>query len=179
MINKKKHFFTAIFMFFCLFAPISYAQYVSPHYDSGHDVTPDNITGDTVDDGLVDNAIIDWKADIITSATDITLDEDDNLGDLIFMTAAGEVGFPDCDSALVGWWVSIFVRDSSEQVELVMSGDTTNDLFRLKDGTDLDANDEADCPTNGNEQVTVMCLEANKWYIISQDGDVTDGGVAD
>ncbi len=114
-----------------------------------------------------------------SSATNISLSESDNAGGLVLMTAAGEVGFPDCDTDLIGWWVSVLKRDDTEQVELAMVGDTTNDLFRLKDGTELDADDEADMATAANQLVTVMCVEENKWYIISEDGACTDGGVAD
>lgn len=118
------------------------------------------------------------SASVTSSATTVNLDTDSN-GAFLLMTAAGEVGLWDCSTATIGSWVTVWVRDAAEQVEVVMYGDTTNDLFRLKDGTELDANDEADMPVNGNEQATFMCVEANKWYVLSEDAPVTDGGAAD
>lgn len=118
------------------------------------------------------------SANVYSSATNITL-SDEHAGAIILMTAAGEVGFPDCSASSIGYFVSVCARDASEQVELVMSGDTTNDIFRLKDATELDANDEADMPTGGNQCVTVMCIENNKWYVLSSDAPCSDGGAAD
>lgn len=117
-------------------------------------------------------------ANVFSSATNITLG-DAHVGAIILMTAAGEVGFPDCSSSTIGYFTTVCARDASEQVELVMSGDTSNDLFRLKDATELDANDEADMPTGGNQCATVACIETNKWYIIANDAACTDGGAAD
>lgn len=118
------------------------------------------------------------RASLTSDADGINL-VDADCGKLILMTGAGEVGMPDCDAGLIGCFISIWVRDASEQVQVVAYGDTTNDLFRLKSGTETDANDEADLTTNGNEQFTFMCMETNKWYVYSQDGTVTDGGAAD
>ena len=118
------------------------------------------------------------KAVFVSDADGINLTDAD-VGKVIMMTGAGEVGMPDCDADLVGGFVTIFVRDASEQVQVVMYGDTTNDYFILKNGTALDANDEADLPTTGNQQFTFMCTEANKWNVWAEDGTVTDGGVAD
>ena len=118
------------------------------------------------------------KAVIVSDADGINLTDDD-VGKIIMMTGAGEVGMPDCDAGLVGGFVTIFVRDASEAVQVVMYGDTSNDYFILKDGTALDANDEADLPTTGNQQFTFMCTEANKWNVWAEDEEVTDGGAAD
>ena len=118
------------------------------------------------------------KAVITSDADGINLTDAD-VGKIIMMTGAGEVGMPDCDADLVGGFVTIFVRDASEQVQVVMYGDTSNDYFILKDGTALDANDEADLPTTGNQQFTFMCTEANKWNVWAEDEEVTDGGAAD
>lgn len=119
------------------------------------------------------------KIVVTTDADGINLTDAD-CGKKIFMTGVGEVGFPDCDADLIGCTVVIHVRDTGEQVEAVMYGDTTNDLFVLKDGTNLDANDEADLGTSAANQVYCFeCLENNKWYLTAEDETVTDGGVAD
>jgi hypothetical protein len=175
---KIRNIFYYFTVFLFLFAALAFPE-DSPDYNSGQDTNVDSLSGDTTDNSLIDSDIIDQTAGVVSSATSITLNETTNLGDLILMTAAGEVGFPDCDTDLIGWWAVVYARDTSEQIELVMSGDITNDLFHLKDGTDLDANDEADMPTDGGQHTLVMCVENNKWYIVSSDGDVTDGGVAD
>lgn len=117
-------------------------------------------------------------ANVFSSAGSITLNDDHN-GGIVLMTALGEVGFPDCSASSIGYFTTVCARDASEQIEIVMSGDTTNDIFVLKSGVELDANDEADMPTAGKECVTVMCLETNKWYIIANDSPCTDGGAAD
>ena len=96
----------------------------------------------------------------------------------LLMTTVGEVGFPDCSADTIGLGIRVMARDA-EKVELVMNGDTTNDLFVLLDGTNLDANDEADMAAAKSAQACVKCLEANKWYIVNQVGAVTDGGAAD
>jgi len=100
-------------------------------------------------------------------------------GSTLLMTGAGEVGFPDCSASTIGVWYSVINRDDTEQVEMVMNGDTSNDYFVLLDGTALNANDEADLSTDASSSACVQCLEANKWYIMSTVGGVTDGGAAD
>ena len=132
-----------------------------------------NLTGDIRTLGTLQG-----RAKITADADGINLD-DSYIGSIILMTGAGEVGFPDCDQDLIGGFITIWVRDVSEQVEVAMYGDTTNDLFVLSDGTNLDANDEADLTTAGNQKFCFMCAEINKWYVYSEDGTITDGGAAD
>jgi hypothetical protein len=104
---------------------------------------------------------------------------DSDCGKKYLMTGAGTVGFADCDADLIGCEIAVGTRDASEQVVLGMYGDQTNDLFVLADGTNLDANDEVDLPSSAstaNDWYEVACLEANKWYIVEEDGTCTDGG---
>jgi hypothetical protein len=122
---------------------------------------------------------------VLTVAQNIISDPDGyNLsvtesGSLLLMTGAGEVGFPDCQASSIGVAYEVMVRDDAEQVEMVMNGDTTNDLFVLIDGTNLDPDDEADFPTDPSSRATVKCIETNKWYITAAVGAITDGGAAD
>jgi len=101
-----------------------------------------------------------------------------DTGSIVLMTGAGEVGFPDCCIDNLGLSYFIKVRDDSEQIELVMDGDTANDLFVLLDGTELDANDEVDLATNAGSSVRVECLQLNRWHITEQIGATADGGPA-
>ena len=100
-------------------------------------------------------------------------------GGIIFMTGAGEVGFPDCAAALLGCDYQIKIQDAAEKVELVMEGDTTNDYFVKIDDVALDADDELDMAVTLPSQVTVMCISANRWQAMSQLGVHIDGGTAD
>lgn len=128
--------------------------------------------------GVVSRYPVGATAHVFSSAGSITLGAE-HVGGIVLMTAAGEVGLPDCSADSIGYFVVVHVRDASEQVELVMSGDTTSDIFRLTDATELDANDEADMPTGGNQAVSVTCMEENKWYIRHGGAACTDGGAAD
>jgi hypothetical protein len=116
-------------------------------------------------------------AKVLPSAGDINLTRRD-VGSVVLMTAAGEVRLTDCSASTIGDFYTIFVRDASEQVQLV-DGEDLTDVIRLKAGTELDANDEADLPIAGNQAITVMCMESGKWYVIAGDAACTDGGAAD
>jgi hypothetical protein len=115
------------------------------------------------------------KAVIESHATSTDLDDSD-CGKVILMTAAGEVGLPDCDADLVGCPITVWVQDASEQVTVDVNADATNEII-LKDGTAIGAGDEADLTTTGNELFTFMCRDSGgKWVIIAEDDTVTDGG---
>jgi hypothetical protein len=133
---------------------------------------------DTDADGLIDREFLEAGEVVVSDADGITLTVADTRT-IVLMTGAGEVGLWDCSTANIGTWAMVWVRDASEQVEVVMSGDTTNDLFVLVDGTELDADDEADMATTAGTKATFICLEENKWYVNSAADSVTDGGAAD
>jgi hypothetical protein len=115
------------------------------------------------------------KAVIESHATSTDLDDSD-CGKVILMTAAGEVGLPDCDADLVGCPITVWVQDASEQVTVDVNADATNEII-LKAGTAIGAGDEADLTTTGNELFTFMCRDSGgKWVIIAEDDTVTDGG---
>jgi hypothetical protein len=73
----------------------------------------------------------------------------------------------------------ILVLESARDIEIVMYGDTSNDFFVLEDGTNLDANNEADIPNAANNRANFICKEANHWFVEEIKGSVTDGGAAD
>jgi hypothetical protein len=98
-------------------------------------------------------------------------------GSAIWMTGAGEVALPACTTSTIGRYYYIFVRDAAEQVEVVLQDSA--DLIVLADGTALDADDEADMATGASSSATFMCAEDGKYYIIAENGTVTDGGAAD
>lgn len=115
---------------------------------------------------------------IVSDADGYNMTIADNAS-IILMTGAGEVGAWDCSTANIGSWFEVWVRDASEQVQIVDYGDTSNDLFVIKNGTALDVNDEVDLATTANKRYTFICLEENKWYIAAEDATSTDGGAAD
>ena len=119
------------------------------------------------------------KRSIVTDADGITLTLATHNGSWILMTGAGEVGLWDCSTANIGSYAYVQTRDAAEQVEVVMAGDTTNDLFRLNDGTETGANDEADMGVAANDWACFVCMENNKWYVFDGKGTVADGGAAD
>lgn len=93
-------------------------------------------------------------------------------------TAAGDYDLPDeCDSATFAW-ACLYVRDAAETASLTVtdSGDT---IVYKGIVPPLDADDELDSPGAAQDSVCVVCMEANKWYVTSNSGAWTDGGVAD
>lgn len=115
-------------------------------------------------------------ANILTSAGNISPSEA-QMNSYLIMTAAGEVTLPDvCDSA-TGKWMKVKARDVNEQVEMVVTG--AEDLWVLSDGTETTANDEADLALPAGSWAVFVCMETNKWYVDSENGTVTDGGVPD
>lgn len=132
----------------------------------------DSIIVDIGDFGTLTGGLV-----VFTSAGDITLTTTQMGGGLLIMTAAGEVTLPDlCDSAS-GYNILIRARDVGEQVEVVLTDAT--DLFVLSDGTELTANDELDLALPAGSQVGLVCWETGKWYVVSEKGIATDGGVPD
>ena len=109
---------------------------------------------------------------------------DADCGKYIVMTGAGDVGMPDCDGDLDGCKITIRVENDSQTNRAIMYADTTNDFFRLKDGTNLDANDAADLPdgaSDGGKNYEFMCVGANvnhRWDVWEEEGAVTDGTAA-
>lgn len=98
------------------------------------------------------------------------------INSITLATAAGDYDLPDsCDSATFNY-VTLMVRDASETASLTVLD--TGDTIVYK-GLSLDANDELDSPGAALDSVTVVCMEADKWYVTANSGDWTDGGVAD
>jgi hypothetical protein len=126
-----------------------------------------------------------WLSDSLATKAVITSDSDGinltdaDCGKIIYMTGNGEVGLPDCDADLVGCFIRVDQDDTGRDIEIVMYGDTSNDFFVLEDGTNLDANDEADIPNAANNRANFICKEANHWFVEEIKGSVTDGGAAD
>lgn len=98
------------------------------------------------------------------------------VNSITLATAAGDYDLPDsCDSATFNY-VTLMVRDVSETASLTVTD--TGDAIVYK-GLTLDANDELDSPGAAMDSVTVVCMEADKWYVTANSGDWTDGGAAD
>ena len=126
----------------------------------------------------LEEGTIQGSALVVSDDNGINLTIGTHNGSVILMTGDGEVGLWDCSATTVGSFVTVINRDVSEQVEVVMYGDTSNDLFRLFDGDETGVNDEADLATTAGAKATFMCLETNKWWVVSENGEVTDGGEA-
>jgi len=125
----------------------------------------------------------DFKFSTIQAAMKVIPDADGiiltaaQMNAIIVMTGAGDVDIPadQCDTA-TGKWLT--VKSTAAHLNSVTSNDAA-DLFVLSDGTALDAQDELDLAGAAGNQVTVVCLEANKWYVTGEVGTCVDGGVAD
>ena len=114
--------------------------------------------------------------DVITSAAAISLSAAQTRGNIIIMTAAGDVELPDvCDTA-TGANVLVFVRDVAETVSIAVIAPEDTIIYP---GLALDADDELDSPGDAGDWVSLVCMEANKWYVVGSRGSWTDGGVAD
>lgn len=94
----------------------------------------------------------------------------------IIMTAAGDAELPDsCDSA-TGHAVLVYVRDVSETVSIAVLAPEDTIIYK---GLSLGADDELDSPGAAQDWVSLVCMEANNWYVVGNSGDWTDGGPAD
>jgi len=113
---------------------------------------------------------------VITSAVQKTLTASE-MNSVIVMTAAGDVDIPadQCDTA-TGKWIT--VKTTGTFLNSITSNDAS-DQFVLSDGTALTAGNELDLGGAAGNQATVMCLEANKWYVTGEIGTCVDGGAAD
>jgi hypothetical protein len=120
--------------------------------------------------------IIQGAMNVITNAGVITLTAA-QMGSIIVVTAAGDVNIPadQCDTA-TGRWLT--VKSTAAHLNSVTSDDA-NDAFVLSDGTDIGNGDELDLSGDAGSQVTVTCLQANKWWVTGEIGTCTDGGGAD
>jgi hypothetical protein len=98
----------------------------------------------------------------------------DHWSGTVLVTDAATIGFPDCRTATLGQTIEV-ITGTTNQVVLGIYGDESNDYFRLKAGTALDANDDADLPTTGYQRFTCKCLVANEWWVTQEDAAVTDG----
>ena len=96
------------------------------------------------------------------------------MNSVIVMTGAGDVYIPEnsCDTATFQW---VTVKSTAAHANSVGSLDAS-DSFVLSDGTETTAGDEIDLAGAKGSQVTVMCIEANKWWITGEVGTCTDGG---
>lgn len=99
------------------------------------------------------------------------------MNSIVIMTGAGDVNIPadQCDSA-TGKWITI--KSSAAHLNSLTSNDGT-DAFVLSDGTDCGNADELDLAGAAGNQVTCVCLQANKWWVTGEIGACVDGGAAD
>ena len=140
--------------------------------DAGQRLSSNVMTIDS--DAFVDGAI-QARGKFFTSTGNINLSVDTHPGGTLIISGAGDVGMWDCP-ATPNYTALRIITDTTSQVYAIMNGDTTNDKFKLKSGTVLDADDKAQLPTTGNQQFVFECLTAHTWWITVEDAAVTDGG---
>lgn len=112
----------------------------------------------------------------ITDADGVTLVAT-QMNSINTATGAGDWNIPEnmCDTATRQW---LTVVQTGTFAVSITSNDAA-DLFVLAAGTALDAQDELDLAGNSPNSCTVVCLEANKWYVTGENGTCADGGAAD
>lgn len=111
---------------------------------------------------------------VIVDADGIVLTVVNSIG---LGTGAGDWDIPAglCSTATGNWFT---IKSSAAHVNSLTSADAS-DLFVLANGTALDAGDELDTAGAAGNSCTVVCLQANKWWIVDEIGTCADGGVAD
>jgi hypothetical protein len=96
------------------------------------------------------------------------------------VTTAAEVTIADCETADVGDWYTIVVRDPTETIEIVSLD--SSDVINYSGITPV-AGDELDSPsedgTTGGSSVTLVCVKADNYSAIHTSGLWVDGGAAD
>lgn len=112
---------------------------------------------------------------VVTSDADGVVLTSADWGKVIWMTGAGEVAVPDAGASDIGKYITVIVRDASEQVEVVLTDAT--ELFVLTSGTALDAGDESNMSTTSLSRTTFVYMETGRWYAFGT--PTTDGGAAD
>jgi len=91
--------------------------------------------------------------------------------------ATDDTMLPDvCDTA-TGANVIITIKDPSEQSSIAPT-DTGDEI--IYEGSGIGAGDELDSPASAEgDFVVLVCLEADKWYVLGHSGTWTDGGAQD
>jgi hypothetical protein len=113
---------------------------------------------------------------VITDADGIVLVASQMMSTIV-MTGAGDVDIPadQCDTVTGKW---LIVKSTAAHLNSLTSNDAS-DQFVLSDGTALTAGNELDLAGAAGSQVTVQCLQVNKWWVIGEIGTAVDGGGAD
>lgn len=92
-------------------------------------------------------------------------------------TAAATYTLPICETANIGEWVTVVVRDVSEVVIIApLTGDTIHPA-----GAVLSAShvlDSAGAVTSDGDFVTLVCITADNWYSTAIGGAWVDGGAS-
>jgi len=96
------------------------------------------------------------------------------MNSIVVMTGAGVVTLPDgeCDTA-TGKWIT--VKSSAAQANGL---DTTgsSDQFVTSSGVAMTIGYQLNMAGNAGSQVTVQCIQANKWWVVGEIGLCTDNG---
>ena len=105
--------------------------------------------------------------------------EDLAVNTITLATAVADYDLPDCETADVGDWVHVIVRDVAETVSVTVANDAANDIILYKGVGTLIAGDELDSPGAIQDSVTLVCMVADTWYVTANSGAWTDGGADD
>jgi len=97
-----------------------------------------------------------------------------NNGGIVQMTTAAELTFWACATANIGDSLTLHVRDA----EVVSGVPASGDLFVLKIGTALDADDEIDTSGTAGDTVLFVCTADGTWSVMEESGTTVDGGTS-
>jgi hypothetical protein len=135
-----------------------------------------NLTGGWLNPTTLAASSIATASLIIPSAVPITLTSS-QMNSIVVMTGAGDVDIlaDMCDTAT---GQSLTVKSTAAHLNSITSNDAA-DQFVLSNGTALDAQDELDLAGAAGSQAKVVCIQANKWWVMEEIGTCSDGGTAD
>lgn len=92
-------------------------------------------------------------------------------------SAAATHTLPACETANIGEWVTVVVRDVSEKVVIApASGDTLHPAGAIIETSHVI--DSAAAATSDGDFITFVCATANNWYSTALGGAWVDGGAS-
>jgi hypothetical protein len=122
------------------------------------------------EDGVLHMSSVSAAMEVNTDPNDITLTAS-QMNAIMVITGAGEVTILDgeCDSA-TGKWITV-KQTGAYAVDISFSG---SDVGYLVDGTLVDGTDEIQTAGAAGNQITLVCLITNQWWVTGEIGTSTE-----
>lgn len=127
--------------------------------------------------GIQFNMAVQGRMIFNTYSGDQTLTAAAHNASIVQFTAPAEATLWDCETANVGDWVAIWVKDAGEATGI---NPASGDAIILLDGTSAGADHEVDINvTAAGTKVTLVCTADDTWSIYSETATSTDSGAQD